>query len=35
MVSHLSQCVEEYGHRFAEGLDVRSGVTPTTDAVGA
>jgi catalase len=35
MVSHLSQCDEEYGRRVAEGRGMEVGTPPTADTVGA
>jgi len=35
MVSHLSQCAEEYGRRVAEGLGIQVGEIPTAETVGA
>ena len=35
MVSHLSQCDEEYGSRVAQGLGIEVGARPTADTVGA
>ena len=35
MVSHLSQCDEEYGRRVAEGLGILIGEKLTADTAGA
>jgi len=35
MVSHLSQCDEEYGRRVAEGLVIQVGGKETAETAGA
>jgi catalase len=35
MVSHLSQCDEEYGRRVAEGLGLETKTPPVADTAGA